>query len=257
MSVKHTSDSGIHLITIDNEKALNALNRNIMDQLESIFVGRKWEPGVDVGIIITGAGNKAFVAGADIAEFQGLDENEGRAMSQKGHRIFDAIEQTPIPVIAAVNGFALGGGCELAMACHLRIASEGTRFGTPEVSLGLIPGYGGTMRMWKLIGRTKALEYLLTADMIPADKALELGLINAVVEPENLLDATRKLILKIGSKGPLAVSAIIAALNKYEDGSLANSKIEIEYFGSCFSTLDAKEGISAFLEKRKAEFTGN
>jgi len=207
------------------------------------------------GIIITGAGPKAFVAGADISEFKDYSNAEALELSKKGQRVFRAIELMRKPVIAAVNGFALGGGCELAMACHMRVASDNARFGQPEVNLGLVAGYGGTQRLVQLIGKGKATELLLTGDMIKADEAHRLSLVNHVVSQEELMGKCMEILNKIIQKGPVAVANTIEAIDKNflaEDGFEAEAKL----FADCFDTDDYVEGTTAFLEKRKANFTG-
>ena len=208
------------------------------------------------GIILTGAGLKAFAAGADISEFLGLTKDQGKAMAQAGQDVFLRLESCRKPVIAAVNGFALGGGCELAMACHLRIASDNAKFGQPEVNLGLIPGYGGTQRLVRYIGKSKALELLLTADLIGAGEALQLGLVNHVTPPADLLTKCEELLLKMQSKSPLALAGVIRSVNAYEAEGVNGFTVEVEEFGKCFGTADFVEGTSAFLEKRKPNFSG-
>ena len=249
-------DNGILIATISRERALNALNQQTIQELRDFFTndapGRK-----DIkGIILTGAGEKAFVAGADIKEFLGLGTNGGKEMAQKGHDIFFAIERFPKPVIAAVNGFALGGGCELAMACHLRVAGEKARFGQPEVNLGIIPGYGGTQRLIQYIGKGKAMELLLTGDMIPAQEALQLGLVNQVVPPGQEVEKAKEIIEKISTKGPIAIEQVIRAVNAYFDHNQDGFKTEVEAFDLTTSTQDFTEGATAFMEKRKANFKG-
>ena len=209
-------------------------------------------------IIITGSGEKAFVAGADISEFADFSIEEGAQLAAKGqHLLFDFIENLKKPVIAAINGFALGGGLELAMACHFRIASENAKMGLPEVSLGLIPGYGGTQRLPQLIGKGRAMEMIMTAGMIPPDEAFRAGLVNHVVPQNELLDFCRGIAQRIIKNSPAAIGQAIRAVNaNYEDG-VNGFKTEIEAFGKCFGTNDFKEGTTAFLEKRKAEFKGN
>lgn len=243
-------------ITINRPQVLNALNTETMKELGHFFTEgfKEWEN--TRGIIITGAGEKAFVAGADISEFSGLNVDEGQAMADRGHAIFNAIEGFHIPVLAAVNGFALGGGCELAMACHLRVATENARFGQPEVNLGLIPGYGGTQRLVQLIGKTKAFELLMTADMVNAAQAMDLGLVNAVVPMDQLKEVSRNLLLKIASKPPLAIAAIIKCVNSHFEDGINGFQTEIAQFGNCTGTEDFREGATAFLEKRKANFLG-
>jgi len=247
---------GVAILTINRERNLNALNRETFTEIDQAFTEHL--PNIEglKGVIVTGAGPKAFVAGADITEFSGLDEANAAALSDRGQRIFDKIEQFHVPVVAAVNGFALGGGCELAMSCHLRVASTNARFGQPEVNLGIIPGYGGTQRLIQYIGKTKAMELLLTADMIGATEAKTLGLVNDVVEPEELITRCQGLIEKISQKGPIAISETIAAVNAYFDKDKDGFKAEVNAFGRVANTSDFKEGASAFVEKRKANFTG-
>ena len=239
-------------ITINRESKLNALNKLTLAELHAALSDAFNNPEVG-GIILTGAGPKAFVAGADISEFADLNTDEGRIFAQEGHhKVFDRMHASEKPIIAAINGFSLGGGLELAMACHIRIASENARLGLPEVTLGLIPGYGGTQRLSQLVGRGRALEMILTADMITAAKALEIGLVNEVVAPENLLAAAEEKMNKILSRAPIAVGAAINAVN----ASLNGFEEEINQFARCFDTADFKEGVSAFLEKRPAQFKG-
>lgn len=252
-----THDSGIATVTISREKALNALNSKTMTELAHFFGESALSIEGLKGIILTGAGEKAFVAGADITEFQGLSPREGKAFAQRGQDVFFLIERFKKPVIAAVNGFALGGGCELAMACHLRIASEKARFGQPEVNLGLIPGYGGTQRLIQYIGKTKATELLMTADMIGAEEALRLGLVNYVVPAGEELAKASELIEKIATKAPIAISKIIKTVNAYFADATDGFSAEISAFGECCATEDFQEGSAAFVEKRKAEFKGN
>jgi enoyl-CoA hydratase len=243
-------------ITINRESKLNALNKLTLAELHAALSNAFTNPEVG-GIILTGAGPKAFVAGADISEFADLNTDEGRIFAQEGHhKVFDRMHDSEKPVIAAINGFALGGGLELAMACHIRIASDNARLGLPEVTLGLIPGYGGTQRLSQLVGRGRALEMILTADMIPAAKALEIGLVNEVVAPENLLAAAEEKMNKILSRAPIAVGAAINAVNASLTDGVNGFEEEINQFARCFDTADFKEGVSAFLEKRPAQFKG-
>ena len=243
-------------ITINRESKLNALNKLTLAELHVALSDALKNPEVG-GIILTGAGPKAFVAGADISEFADLNTDEGRIFAQEGHhKVFDRMHNSEKPIIAAINGFALGGGLELAMACHIRIASENALLGLPEVTLGLIPGYGGTQRLTQLVGRGRALEMILTADMIPAAKALEIGLVNEVVAPENLLVAAEEKINKILSRAPIAVGAAINAVNASLTDGVNGFEEEINQFARCFDTADFKEGVSAFLEKRPAQFKG-
>jgi len=242
-------------ISINRPDKLNALNYQTIQE-----IGDALSKGVAdnqvCGIILTGVGEKAFAAGADISEFASFNALEAAKLSRDGGDVFHAIETCRKPVIAAVNGFALGGGCELAMACHIRIASSNARFGQPEVNLGLIPGYGGTQRLTQLIGKGKALEYLMTADMIPAEEALRLGLVNYVVPREELMERAASLLKKIGEKAPLAIAAVIRSVNSYYAFDQDGFDTEIREFSDCFETSDFKEGTSAFLAKRPAEFKG-
>jgi len=243
-------------ITINRESKLNALNKLTLAELHFALSDAFTNPEVG-GIILTGSGPKAFVAGADISEFADLNTDEGRIFAQEGHhKVFDRMHASEKPIIAAINGFALGGGLELAMACHIRIASENARLGLPEVTLGLIPGYGGTQRLTQLVGRGRALEMILTADMITAAKALEIGLVNEVVAPENLLVAAEEKMNKILSRAPIAVGAAINAVNASLTDGVNGFEEEINQFARCFDTADFKEGVSAFLEKRPAQFKG-
>jgi len=247
----------IQYIIINRESKLNALNKDTLAELHSAFNDAFTNPDVG-GIIITGAGQKAFVAGADISEFAGLDANGGRALAELGHNtVFNFIENGNKPVIAAVNGFALGGGLELAMACHIRITSNNAKMGLPEVTLGLMPGYGGTQRLTQLVGKGKALEMIMTADMITADEAYRLGLVNHVASQEALLPKAEELLNKILSRAPLAIAAAIKSVNAGLRNDQNGFETEIEEFGNCFGTGDFKEGCSAFLEKRKPIFKCN
>ena len=245
---------GILTVTINRPDKLNALNKDVMSDLESVTKEIEDNKAVR-GAILTGSGQKGFVAGADISEFIGLTGGEGMDLARKGQEIFFKIENCSKPVVAAVNGFALGGGCELAMACHFRIASENAKFGQPEVNLGLIPGYGGTQRLVQLIGKGRALELLMTGNMIDAPTALQYGLVNHVVPQEELLKKATSILETIISKAPLAISRCITAANAVF--SQKNGyEIELEAFGDCFDTDDMKEGTAAFLEKRKPDFKG-
>jgi enoyl-CoA hydratase len=243
------------VITVNRPEKLNALNTETIRELGSAVKQAEADADV-VAVIITGAGEKSFVAGADISEFNDLDEQGGIDLARAGHEVFNSIEALSKPVIAAVNGFALGGGCELAMACHLRVATDNSMFGQPEVKLGLIPGYGGTQRLPRLIGRTKAMELLMTTDMINGDEALRLGLVNYVTTGPELLDKCFEVVKKISKQGPLAIKGIIASVNAYYKDGADGFEAEITEFGKCFLTDDFKEGSSAFMEKRKPEFKG-
>jgi len=247
---------GIAVLTINRPKALNALNAQTLKEINQFFTKDALEIADLKGVILTGAGEKSFVAGADISEFLNLKEGNGKAFAMKGHDIFFAIERFHKPVIAAVNGFALGGGCELAMACHIRVAGEKARFGQPEVNLGILPGYGGTQRLIQLIGKGKAIELMLTADMIGAEEAKQLGLVTHVIPLGQEVAKAKEIIQKIATKGPVAVSKVIAAVNAYFNYLEDGYDKEADGFSDCTSTADFKEGASAFLEKRKANFTG-
>jgi enoyl-CoA hydratase len=250
-----TVEGGICTLTVNRPDKLNALNQATMSELEHAFQHIIANPEIK-GVIVTGSGSKSFVAGADISEFVGLDQAGGRAFSEKGNAIFKLIEMCPKPVIAAVNGYALGGGCELAMACHMRIASEAARFGQPEVNLGLIPGYGGTQRLTQHIGRGRATELLMTGDIISAADAYRVGLCNYLVKPEELIPKCVEILQKIITKAPFAISEIVKCVDAhYKDGT-DGFEFEIDSFGRCCGTEDFKEGAAAFLEKRKAAFTG-
>jgi len=248
-------EAGILTITVNRPDKLNALNYKTIQEIGSAVSEGNHNKSV-FGMILTGSGEKAFVAGADISEFSGYTSIEAEKLSRDGGEVFNSIEQSPKPIIAAVNGFALGGGCELAMACHLRIASENARFGQPEVNLGLIPGYAGTQRLVQLIGKSKALEYLMTADMIPAQEAFRLGLVNYVTPSAELMAKAREILTKIGTKAPLAIAAIIKCVNSHFAYNEDGFNTETVAFGECFRTEDFKEGTQAFLEKRKATFKG-
>ena len=251
----------IFLITINRPDKLNALNKMVMEELGQAVDEVYQNRGIR-SAIITGSGNKAFVAGADIGEFLGLTKEEGLHLAKRGQEIFLRIENSPKPFIAAVNGFALGGGCELAMACHFRLCNQQAKFGLPEVNLGLIPGYGGTQRLTQLIGKGKAMELMMTATMVGADEALQLGLVNYVVPAEELLVRSKEILQTIGGKAPLAIAKVIECVNVavVSDSAYTNGKSgfekEQEAFAECFATEDMKEGVAAFLEKRKAAFTG-
>jgi enoyl-CoA hydratase len=248
-------EKNIFTITINRPGKLNALNKTVFSELNTAL-DEVYSNQEIKSVIITGAGPKAFIAGADITEFAGLNKEEAMAMAKRGHDTFFRIEHSPKPIIAAVNGFALGGGCELAMSCHFRIASENAKFGQPEVNLGLVPGYGGTQRLPQLIGKGRAIELLISANMIDAHTALQFGLVNHVVSPEELLNKAISILETINSKGPLAVAGCIKTVNAALDPSQNGFDLEIKEFGDCFITEDVKEGTAAFFEKRKANFTG-
>ena len=254
-------DNGILTITINRPDKLNALNKDVFTDLDNAMDEVAANAEIK-SVVITGAGPKAFVAGADISEFNNLDKTAAMALAKRGQDVFFKIENSKKPIVAAVNGFALGGGCELAMACHFRLCSENAKFGQPEVNLGLIPGYGGTQRLTHLIGKGKSMELQMTAQLIDANEALRLGLVNYVTTAENLLERTKEILTIIQSKAPIAVGKVIECVNVavVSDSSYTNGKNgfdkEIEAFGECFITDDMKEGVAAFLEKRKAEFKG-
>jgi enoyl-CoA hydratase len=250
-----TLENGIFTITINRPEKLNALNKDVFTDLNKAL--DEIESNIDIrSVLITGSGSKAFVAGADITEFTGLDKEQAMALARRGQETFARIENSSKPIVAAVNGFALGGGCELAMSCHFRVASENAKFGQPEVNLGLIPGYGGTQRLVQLIGKGKAMELLLSAHLIDAAEAKSLGLVNYVTTADTLHDHTKKILGVINSKAPLAVAGCIKAANAVFDESNDGYELEIEEFGNAFDTEDMKEGVNAFLEKRKANFNG-
>lgn len=251
-----TDTNGIRTITIDRPEQLNALDRATIAELDQALTAAEADRTVRV-LIITGSGEKAFVAGADIKEFAHFSVEEGRALAADGQRkLFDHVEHLNKPVIAAVNGYALGGGLELAMACHVRIASETAKMGLPEVSLGVIPGYGGTQRLPRLVGRGKALEMILSAQMIDAADALQWGLVNRVVPADQLLSTAHELATRIMRNSPTALAAAIRAVNAGFEPGADGLQREIAEFGKCFGTADFKEGTTAFMEKRKAVFTG-
>ena len=248
-------ENNVLTITINRPDKLNALNTEVFDDLNNILEEIENNNKIR-SAIITGAGPKAFVAGADISEFGELSKEQAMEMAKRGQDVFFKIERCNKPIIAAVNGFALGGGCELSMACHFRIASENAKFGQPEVNLGLIPGYGGTQRLVQLIGKGRALELLMSGNMIDANTAFQYGLVNYVVKQEELLMKARAILETINSKAPLAVAACIKTANAVYDETINGFELEVKEFGNCFDTEDMKEGVSAFLEKRKASFKG-
>ncbi len=242
----------IAVVTLNRPEALNALNRDLLSELSTFFDEAASDDNIRV-VILTGSGEKSFVAGADIKEFSHFSQKEGEALSAKGqHQVFDKIENFGKPVIAAVNGFALGGGLELAMASHIRIASDNAKLGLPEVTLGLIPGYGGTQRLPRLVGRGRAAQMIFTAEMISAQRAFEIGLVNEVVAQPELLDRAKAIASKISKNSSVAISKAIKAINA--SGTKDGFGVEIQSFGELFEEKDFKEGVCAFLEKRKPEF---
>ncbi|WP_316786042.1 enoyl-CoA hydratase/isomerase family protein [Pedobacter frigiditerrae] len=246
----------IFYITINREQKLNALNKEVLTELADAIAFASKSEEVR-GVLITGAGEKAFVAGADISEFQNYSLAEGKELARSGHQnVFDAIENCPKPVVAAINGFALGGGLELAMACHIRVASDNAKLGLPEVTLGLIPGYGGTQRLTQLVGKGRAIEMITTADMITAEKAYRTGLVNEVVPQVELIAKAEEILNKIKTRAPLAIANAIKAVNASLKENINGFEVEIEEFANCFQTEDFKEGVTAFIEKRKAIFKG-
>ncbi len=249
-------EGSIGLLTINRPKVLNALNRETMTEISKVVGKIATDPEVAV-LIITGAGEKSFVAGADISEMRTLSALEGRSWSKFRQATFNAIENLPQPVIAAVNGYALGGGCELAMSCDIRIASEKAKFGQPEVLLGVVAAFAGTQRLPRLVGKGRAKELLFTGDQIDAAEAYRIGLVNKVVPDSELLTAAKALAAKIISRSPVAVQLCKAAVNEGLDMDLESGQAyEAEVFGLCFATADQKEGMNAFVEKRPAKFTG-
>jgi|SRR5450432_688475 len=252
-TIKTEFDGSIYIITINRPEKLNALNRTVIRELGEA-VQEVYDNHSIRAALITGSGNKAFAAGADIRGFAGLTQEEGIALARQGLEVFFKIENAPKPIVAAVNGFALGGGCELAMACHFRLCSDNAHFGQPEISLGLIPGYGGTQRLTNLIGKGPALEAILTGNLIDATGALQFGLVNYITSPEELINKTKNILQQIICKAPLAVSKCIQAVNAANLSS--GYTLETKLFGECFVTEDMKEGTTAFLEKRQPVFKG-
>ena len=249
-------ENKIALVTLNRPAKLNALNKETLAELHAAFTDLEKNEAVQV-IILTGSGEKAFVAGADIAEFANFSAQEGTQLATDGHqKVFDHIENLKKPVIAAVNGFALGGGLELAMACHFRVASDNAKMGLPEVTLGVIPGYGGTQRLAQLVGKGRAMEMIMTAGMIPADEAYRAGLVNHVVPQAELLEFCYGIAQRIMKNSPAAIGKAIKAVNANFKEGKNGYETEIKAFGKCFGTSDFKEGTSAFLEKRKPSFTG-
>lgn len=255
-NIKVTEEHFLAIITVDRPSKLNALNKSTIEELHEAFKALESNQEIRV-IIITGGGDKAFIAGADISEFANFSPHEGAKLAAKGQELlFNYVENLSKPVIAAVNGFALGGGLELAMACHFRIASHNAKMGLPEVSLGVIPGYGGTQRLPQLIGKGRAMELIMSAGMIDAEKAMEYGLVNHFTAQEELLPYCKKIASRIANNSPVAISYAIKAVNAGFKNDINGFETEIEAFGTCFGTRDFREGTSAFLEKRKANFPG-
>jgi enoyl-CoA hydratase len=247
-------EQGILTVTVNRPDKLNALNRSVFDDLNALMDQVDTDPAIR-GVILTGSGPKAFVAGADISEFTQLSKEEAMALAKRGQDCFFRLERSRKPIIAAVNGFALGGGCELAMSCHIRLASENARFGQPEVNLGLIPGYGGTQRLTQLIGKGRAMELMMSGNMLNAADAHRVGLVNHVFTADTLLEESKKLLTTILSKGPNAVGRVIAAVNAVGAPDEAGYKEEVRLFGECFGTPEMQEGVGAFLEKRTPKFS--
>ena len=256
-TVRLSIEGNTAILTVDRPKALNALNTATLEQLEECLASIAQQTELR-GLIVTGAGEKAFVAGADIAEMLNLNIEQSLAFAARGHRVFDALERLPCPTLAAVNGFALGGGCELALACDLIYASDNAKFGLPEVSLGIIPGFGGTQRLTRLVGRARAKELIFTGDILDAERAKQIGLALDVVPAVQLLAHCRAVIGRIAKKGPLAVARAKRVIAQGADVPLlAGNQLEREAFADLFHTADRKEGMAAFLEKRPANFRGN
>jgi enoyl-CoA hydratase len=243
-------------VTINREHKLNALNKETLAELADVIAVASQQDEVR-GVLLTGAGEKAFVAGADISEFSDYNGEQGEELARKGQeQVFNAIEKCPKPVVAAINGFALGGGLELAMACHIRVGADHAKLGLPETSLGLIPGYGGTQRLAQIVGKGKAIEMIATADMISAEDAEKIGLLNYVVPQSELIAKAESILNRIKLRAPLAIAAAIKSVNSAFDVEGNGFEIEIKEFGLCFNTEDFKEGTRAFLEKRKPVFQG-
>ncbi|HEV7240282.1 MAG TPA: enoyl-CoA hydratase-related protein [Thermoanaerobaculia bacterium] len=255
-NVRTENKDNLLIITIDRPKVLNALNAQTVEEIGQAFAAARDDESVRC-VILTGSGEKAFVAGADINELAQMTPITGKAVAEKGQRVFRSIERFPKPVIAAINGFALGGGCELALACHIRIASERAQLGLPEVTLGIIPGYGGTQRMARLLGKGKALELILTGDRVDAVEAERIGLVNKVVPADQLMNTAEAMGRTIAKRGPLAVRAAIEAVMSGSEMPMEEGQfLEATLFALLASTEDMKEGMAAFLEKRVANFSG-
>lgn len=249
-----TLENGTLIITINRQDKLNALNKDVIADLDKVM-DEVYNTADIKSVILTGSGPKSFVAGADISEFTSLTTEQGGALAKRGQQVFDKIENSPKPVIAAVNGFALGGGCELALSCHFIIASENAKFGQPEVNLGLIPGYGGTQRLTQVLGRNRSMQLLMTGDMFSAKDAEQYGMVNEVVAQDKLLDRCKEILQLIHTKAPLAIAKVIECVNCF-DHTQDGYDFEIKKFGECFGTEDKVEGAAAFLEKRKPNFQG-
>jgi len=251
------TDAGVAIVTLNRPKVLNALNTQTLDELRRTMIALKHDAAVRV-VVLTGAGEKSFVAGADINELAVQSPTSGREHAIRGQHVLDLVEQMGKPVIAAINGYALGGGCELAMACTIRIAADTAKLGQPEINLGLVPGYAGTQRLARIVGKGRALELLLTGEQITAQEALRLGLVNRVVPAAELMTEARKLAAALAAKAPIAIRYILEAVNKGLEMPLAQAQIfEATLFGLVASTGDMREGTAAFLEKRKPAFKGN
>lgn len=252
-NIKVEKESKVCTITIDRASKMNALNIATLQEIKLAVLDAERDADI-AGIILRGDGEKAFAAGADISEFANFNIEEATKMSEDGHEVMNTLENCSKPTIAAVFGFALGGGCELSMACHMRVAAENAKFGQPEATLGVPPGYGGTQRLIQLVGKSKGLELLLTTDVLKADAALKHGLVSAVLPKEEVIEYCKGLISKIGKMSPTAVSMIINCVNDYYQTNIDGMQTEIKSFGEAFGMPDFKEGTDAFLNKRKAEF---
>jgi enoyl-CoA hydratase len=250
-----TDADGIAVVTVNRPDKLNALNASVLDDLDACFAALTTDDAVR-GILLTGAGDRSFVAGADIAQFADLDTPGAAAFARRGQAVFDRIERCPKPVVAVIGGFALGGGCELALACHLRVASTTARLGQPEVGLGLIPGYGGTQRLPRVVGRGLAVEMILTGAPVTADRAYAIGLVNRVFEPDVLMAEARAFLATILRQAPVAVSLALEAIRASDQPQPDGMAREAALFGRAFATEDVREGVRAFLERRKPSFTG-
>ncbi|MCC6385200.1 MAG: enoyl-CoA hydratase/isomerase family protein [Bacteroidia bacterium] len=255
-NILYSCENRVCTITVNRPEKLNALNRETIAEIGRAIKSAESDQNIRA-VILTGSGNKSFIAGADISEFALFTPDQGKELSQHGHDVFNAVERCSKPVIAAVNGFALGGGCELAMACHIRYASENAKFGQPEVKLGLTPGYGGTQRLPRFIGTGRAIELLITGDMIDAQEAYRLGLVNKVVPQQELMNDCFQLAQKIVQQAPVAIAQVLNCVNDFMNKKTNGFDTEVNSFGYCISTKDFKEGTSAFLDKRKPVFKGN